>query len=356
MTEHLQFAGKKVFLGIDRLDYVKGIPHKLYALERFLDKNPHWRGKVVLVQIAVPSREDVPMYQRLRRQTHELVGQINGKYGNIDSVPIHYLDQSVDFHRMCALYRLADLALVTSLRDGMNLVSYEYIACQNEKPAPGVLILSEFAGAAQSLGAGAIRVNPWDIDGIADAIQTAMDLSAEECRELHTYAFNHVRHHTASSWAHSFVHELSSVVAPLSNPSLPPPLNMGHVSESFLSSKKRLIIVGLVGTLTRRRVKGMTYRMFGRVAKVDPKIVEQLKRLHQDPRNTVVVITSRGMQFADQLIGEAGTWIVAENGYYVRRGGRDKPWETTVKSKDLDMSWLPELSSVLEYFVRRTPR
>ncbi len=123
-----KFIGRRVILGIDRLDYIKGIPHKLYALERFLELNPRWIGKVVLVQIAVPSRTDVPEYQRLRSQTHQLVGRINGRFGSLASVPIHYLDQSIQFDMMCALYRVADVMLISSVRDGMNLVAYEYIA------------------------------------------------------------------------------------------------------------------------------------------------------------------------------------------------------------------------------------
>ena len=119
-----QFAGKRVLLGIDRLDYIKGIAHKLHALELFFERNPQFVGEVVLVQIAIPSRTDVVEYQRLRTSMHELVGRINGRFGSVSSVPIHYLDQSIPFDRMCALYRTADAMVITSIRDGMNLVAY----------------------------------------------------------------------------------------------------------------------------------------------------------------------------------------------------------------------------------------
>ena len=123
-----QFAGKRVLLGIDRLDYIKGIAHKLHALELFFERNPSFVGEVVLVQIAIPSRTDVVEYQRLRTSMHELVGRINGRFGSVASVPIHYLDQSIPFDRMCALYRTADAMVITSIRDGMNLVAYAHIA------------------------------------------------------------------------------------------------------------------------------------------------------------------------------------------------------------------------------------
>ncbi|CAK9154700.1 unnamed protein product [Ilex paraguariensis] len=136
-----RFSGRKVMLGVDRLDMIKGIPQKILAFEKFLEENPEWRDKVVLLQIAVPTRTDVPEYQKLTCQVHEIVGRINGKFGTLSSVPIHHLDRSLDFHALCALYAVTDVALVTSLRDGMNLVSYEFVACQASKK--GVLILSE---------------------------------------------------------------------------------------------------------------------------------------------------------------------------------------------------------------------
>jgi trehalose-6-phosphate synthase len=131
--------------------------------------------QVLLVQIAVPSRTDVPEYVKLRSLVHEIVGRINGKYGTLTHVPIHHLDRSLAFIELCALYAITDVALVTSLRDGMNLVSYEYVACQSDNA--GVLVLSEFAGAAQSLGAGALLINPWNVTDMSQAIKDALTMS-----------------------------------------------------------------------------------------------------------------------------------------------------------------------------------
>ncbi|PKI60064.1 hypothetical protein CRG98_019549 [Punica granatum] len=130
-------------LGVDRLDMIKGIPQKILAFEKFLEENRDWHDKVVLLQIAVPTRTDVPEYQKLTSQVHEIVGRINGRFGTLTAVPIHHLDRSLDFYKLCALYAVTDVALVTSLRDGMNLVSYEFVACQDSKK--GVLILSEIS-------------------------------------------------------------------------------------------------------------------------------------------------------------------------------------------------------------------
>lgn len=262
-----QFAGRRVLLGIDRLDYIKGITHKLHSLELFLDRHPEWVGKVVLVQIAIPSRTDVVEYQRLRAATHELVGRINGKYGSLASLPIHYLDQSIPFDKMCAMYRLADAMVITSIRDGMNLVAYEYIACQDGHN--GVLILSEFAGAAQSLGAGALQVNPWNMSEVADAIHKALTMKETEKRTMTEYCFNHVMVHTAKAWAREFVNELeqldmddanlhsaissNSLVSLSSTQALPVLLDTNDLCEKFTNSKHRLIITGLAGIVNRHR-------------------------------------------------------------------------------------------------------
>lgn len=199
-----RFEGVKVIVGIDRLDYIKGMPQKLQALETFLEEYPEWIGKIVLVQIAVPSRQDVEEYQNLRAIVNEAVGRINGRFGTVESMPIHLLHRSVNFDELCALYALADVCLVTSTRDGMNLVSYEYIACQ--KGRNGVMILSEFAGAAQSLN-GSIIVNPWDRFAVADAIYTALTMDPDSRRANYEKLSQYINTHTASWWGHRFVNE-----------------------------------------------------------------------------------------------------------------------------------------------------
>ncbi|KAI2635856.1 glycosyltransferase family 20 protein [Hypomontagnella submonticulosa] len=203
-----KFEGVKLIVGVDRLDYIKGVPQKLHALEVFLTEHPEWIGKIVLVQVAVPSRQDVEEYQNLRAVVNELVGRINGKFGTVEFMPIHFLHQSVQFDELCALYAVSDVCLVSSTRDGMNLVSYEYIATQQNRH--GVMILSEFTGAAQSLN-GSLIVNPWNTEELANAIHDAVTMSPEmreaNYRKLERYVFKY----TSAWWGQSFVNELTKV-------------------------------------------------------------------------------------------------------------------------------------------------
>ncbi|KAK4119112.1 glycosyltransferase family 20 protein [Parathielavia appendiculata] len=203
-----KFEGVKLIVGVDRLDYIKGVPQKLHALEVFLTEHPEWIGKIVLVQVAVPSRQDVEEYQNLRAVVNELVGRINGRFGTIEFMPIHFLHQSVTFDELTALYAVSDVCLVSSTRDGMNLVSYEYIATQREQH--GVMILSEFTGAAQSLN-GSLIVNPWNTEELANAIHDAVTMSPEQreanFHKLERYVFKY----TSAWWGQSFVTELTRI-------------------------------------------------------------------------------------------------------------------------------------------------
>ncbi|UZJ54459.1 hypothetical protein CBS101457_003779 [Exobasidium rhododendri] len=207
-TLERRFEGVKIIVGVDRLDYIKGVPQKLHALETFLQDHPEWIGKVVLVQVAVPSRQDVEEYQNLRAVVNEAVGRINGRFGTVESMPIHFLHRSVSFEELCALYAISDACLVTSTRDGMNLVSYEYIACQQQRN--GVMILSEFAGAAQSLN-GSLIVNPWDKFAVADAIQEALTMPMEEKKKNFDKLSTYVKKHTSGWWGMSFVSDLTKI-------------------------------------------------------------------------------------------------------------------------------------------------
>lgn len=203
-----KFAGVKLIVGVDRLDYIKGVPQKLHALEVFLTEHPEWIGKVVLVQVAVPSREDVEEYQNLRAVVNEHVGRINGKFGTIEFMPIHFMHKSVAFDELLALYAVSDVCLVSSTRDGMNLVAYEYIASQEKKC--GALILSEFAGAAQSLN-GSLIINPWNTEELADAIHDAVTMGQEQrtlnFQKMHKY----IKKYTSAWWGKSFVAELRRI-------------------------------------------------------------------------------------------------------------------------------------------------
>ena len=194
-------------IGIDRLDYTKGLPQKFKAFGKLLEKYPQYRRQVVLTQIAPPTREDVEAYASIRGQLETLAGSINGRFGELDWVPIHYIRRSTPRRRLADIYRSSRICMVTPLRDGMNLVAKEYVAAQD--PAdPGVLILSQFAGAAEEMGE-ALIVNPYSIDDTADVIRAALEMDHAERQARHAALMAAVRKHDAAAWAQSFLAHLT---------------------------------------------------------------------------------------------------------------------------------------------------
>lgn len=191
-----------VILGVDRLDYTKGIPERLKAFRLLLKTHCELHGKVSLVQIVVPSREDVPKYRELRLNIEQLVSQINGAFGRPGWLPVHFLHRQVPRKELLAYYRAADVAVVTSLKDGMNLVAKEYCAAQVNED--GALILSEFAGAAAELGDGALLVNPYDTEGVMQSMLRACNMRPEERRSRMRRMREVVRNQTVFDWCKQF--------------------------------------------------------------------------------------------------------------------------------------------------------
>ncbi len=192
-----------VVLGVDRLDYSKGIPEKLRAFREALRRHPHLKERITLIQIVVPSRQKVPAYQELLEQIERLVSQINGEFTSPGWVPVHYMYQSVPREELAAFYRLADIAFVTSLKDGMNLVAKEYCACQVDNR--GVLILSEFAGAAAQMQRDAIMVNSYDVEGMADALELAASMPEDEKTRRMRRLRNNIRRRDVFWWVDNFL-------------------------------------------------------------------------------------------------------------------------------------------------------
>jgi trehalose 6-phosphate synthase len=199
---------RRLLLGVDRLDYAKGIPERLLAYEKLLERYPEWRTRVVLVQISVPSREDIPEYAELRQTVETLVGRINGKFGEAEWMPVRYLYRSYDHRILSQLYRSADVALVTPLRDGLNLVAKEFVAAQNPE-APGVLVLSKFAGAACELG-DAILTNPYHPEGLAADLDRALRMPSAERIERQRNLRAAIEGSSPTTWAESFLGRLDA--------------------------------------------------------------------------------------------------------------------------------------------------
>jgi trehalose 6-phosphate synthase len=198
-------------IGIDRLDYTKGLPQKFRAFGRFLEKYPQYRSQVVLTQIAPPTRESVEAYSDIRHELETLAGSINGRYGEIDWVPIHYIHRATSRRKVASILSSSRVAMVTPLRDGMNLVAKEYVAAQDPVD-PGVLILSQFAGAAEELSK-ALIANPYNINDVADLIQAAVTMPLEERRSRHAALLASIKEHDAASWCKTFLHALEGLRA-----------------------------------------------------------------------------------------------------------------------------------------------
>ncbi|MEX1164936.1 MAG: trehalose-6-phosphate synthase [Nitriliruptor sp.] len=185
-----QFAGRRVLLGVDRLDYTKGIRHRLQSIELMLERHPELRREVAFVQVAVPSRDDVKEYRELRTEVETEVGRINGRFTEPGhDVPVHYLYRGVPREKLAAYYRLADVMCVTPLKDGMNLVAKEFVTCQAAGNETGVLLLSEFAGAMLEFGEHAVRCNPFDVEGMSYLMASALELDEDDRRHrIHAMA------------------------------------------------------------------------------------------------------------------------------------------------------------------------
>jgi trehalose 6-phosphate synthase len=199
-------GGRQLVIGVDRLDYTKGLVHRFDAVERLLDTHPEHRGTVVVLQIAPPTREDVPEYQRIRAELDARIGRINGRFAEFDYLPLRYLNRRFRQETLFGFYRASRVALVTALRDGMNLVAKEFVASQDPED-PGVLVLSRFAGAARELDT-ALIVNPFDVDQIVEALDRALAMPVEERRARHEAMMARLCRHDVHAWREAFLNAL----------------------------------------------------------------------------------------------------------------------------------------------------
>lgn len=319
------FKDKKILVGVERLDYIKGVPHKLQGLEVFFEKYPEFQEKVVLIQVAVPSRIDVEEYKNLRSTVNELVGRINGRFGTFEYTPIHFLNKSISFEELVALYAIADAFVVSSTRDGMNLVSYEYIACQ--KGNHGVLILSEFAGAAHSLY-GSIVINPWNIDQLASAYYEALTMSDEAKKNSHEKLFNYISKHTAAYWGESFIEELKSVCKDNAAKKIVPKLNFSHLQREWMMTDKKLLII-------------------------DNELLRPEDLSIIDPSADLLIISEKEKEFLFPYCGMKNVYIGAENGSLFYDCGQGE-WQRLLED-NLDCTWKESVKSLFSHYTERTP-
>jgi trehalose 6-phosphate synthase/phosphatase len=338
-----QAEGHHVLLGVDRLDYTKGIPRRLLAVERLLEREPALRGKLRFIQVAVPSRTQVEAYEQFRHQVDELVGRVNGAYGTINSTPIHYLYQSFNEKQLTAMYKAADVMLVTALRDGMNLVAKEFVASRTDED--GVLVLSELAGAASELGE-ALIVNPYDVDQIADAILQALEMSHEEralrMRALRTRVSEHDVHH----WAASFIKALKNTRGAPAEPvhKLSTQDELGEVMARIREAGRLVLMLDYDGTL-------VSFVGLPELATPGEPLRDLLRRLAAAREVALHVVSGRKREQLAKWLGDLPAGLHAEHGLWSRPG----PGREWAMVREVPVEWKDQLRPILAQFSQLVP-
>jgi trehalose 6-phosphate synthase/phosphatase len=339
---HETFGEKRIVLSVERLDYTKGILHRLDAIDMFL-ANYRDRDRIKFIFVSVPSRENVAEYQALREEVEARVGRINGRYTTLTSSPIHFMHGSVNFSELTALYALADVGLVTPLIDGMNLVAKEYVAAQAGED-PGVLVLSEFAGAAQEL-LGALVVNPYDAKAVAETITTALDMPIEKRRDAMRAMRDRVRSFDAQAWAQAFINDLAAIKAPQNRKT-----DVREAGERLgaalrASTKRIALFLDYDGTL--REIERDPAAAAPHLA------VRSLLGRFAERRNVdVTIISGRTPRDLEAMLGAYPFGLVAEHGASVRRAN-SKEWVDL--DHNVSYRWKPEIMKVLRLYEASTP-
>ena len=332
----------KVILSMDRLDYSKGIPHRLRAFERFLEKYPDFRRKVTMILVAVPSRKGVKKYNQLKRELDEMVGCINGRFGTIGWSPVWYISRFIPSNRLFALYNVSDVDLITPIRDGMNLIAKEAVAAKRE--GSGLLVLSEMAGSAQELGE-AIIVNPNNREQMADAIHQALTMDKDSKRTRVNNMQKRLKRYDIDKWGNDFLNRLKEVADQESKESrkiLSGDLK-DRLIEDYRKSDKRLILLDYDGTLSR-------FKNRPEEATPDDEIHTILEKLSANEKNKVVLISGRNRRNLDDWFGHHRIGLCAEHGVWMR--DLDSDWSIV---KQLSDDWKEPMRELLNIYTDRTP-
>ena len=340
-AEEIRAGSEYTLIAIDRLDYTKGVPQRLLAFEALLQQHPELHGRVRLINLAVPSRAGVRAYRHFRSEVDGLVGRINGAFATPTWMPVHYMFRGLPERGVLALYRAADVMLVTPIRDGMNLVAKEYVAARAD--LKGVLVLSEYAGAAAEL-VEAISTNPYDIDQSADAYYRALVMPEVEQRERMRALRMRVMSHDAERWAQGFLRALAEPVQRLGAVAA---VN-GRRAESVLpvlrSARRLVLVLDYDGTL-------VPLAPSPEQAVPDDDLLELLRRLATRRRTEVHILSGRTTGFLDRWFGELPLHLHAEHGSFSRRPGRGR-WQ---RRDHPSPEWQEAVRPILVDFARRTP-
>lgn len=334
--------GAKLILSIDRLDYTKGIANRIRAFEYFLEKYPQYIERVRLFMLAVPSRSGVPQYQLLKKEIDELVGCINGKFASVNWTPIWYFYRSMPFDNLIDLYTSCDIALITPIRDGMNLVAKEFIASRTDKS--GVLILSEMAGAAQEMSE-ALLINPNNYNQIADAIHQAIDMPPEEQKKRVTILQKRLKRYNVEKWANDFMDALEKTRdnRTVFQAKLMTEKIQKEIIGKFKKAKNRILFLDYDGTL-------VNFVNNPEHAFPDESLITLIQGLTQLKNTKVVLISGRDKKSLGKWWIEIPVVLIAEHGVWIRKIGKD--WTLSEKVQN---NWMESVRPVIETFVDRTP-
>lgn len=338
LEEHMS-EDKKLILSIDRMDYTKGIPNRIKAFEYFLDNYPEYKEHVRLVMLAVPSRSNVPQYQKLKRETDELVGRINGKFATVSWTPIWYFYRSLPFDDLIDLYISSDVALITPIRDGMNLVAKEYVATRTN--GDGVLILSEMAGASKEMNE-ALLINPNSYKDFAATLKRALTMPQDEQKTRIKFLQKRLKRYDVEKWATEFFKALEGTKK----------LRQGKVTkklsgdyeakfyQDFKEKKKKLLLLDYDGTL-------VGFKDNPQDAKPDSALFKILDELQE--KTDLVLISGRDQATFQRWFGDKPYTLVTDHGVWIRE---NKEWKTIERLKT---DWMQHIRPILETFVDRTP-
>ncbi len=345
-----RYTGRRLILGIERLDYTKGIPQKLQAFERFLEQDPERATTTTMLQVLVPSRLESPDYRAQRDEIELMVAHVNGRFGEPGRTPVEYLHRSLSPAELVSLYRRADVMAVTPLRDGMNLVAQEFVLCQSaETDLPGrfrgALVLSELAGAAHVLP-GALLVNPWDVDDIVARFTEALELDPEERRRRLGLMAGRVEQLDCRRWADTFLGRLARYTRRDRQTQSTRLLDDGsreRIGQRFVRARRRTLLLDYDGTLRELATHPD-------LAVPTREIVELLGDLAALPATEVHVVSGRRQETLEQWFGDLPVYLCAEHGYLAR--APDGQWE---RQLDVDLSWMPRIERLLRRVTADVP-
>ncbi|MGI6678544.1 MAG: bifunctional alpha,alpha-trehalose-phosphate synthase (UDP-forming)/trehalose-phosphatase [Dehalobacterium sp.] len=332
----------KIILSVDRLDYTKGIPHRLRAFGRFLAKYPEYREKVRFNLIVAPSREGVGTYDELRKEITEIVSSINGKFGTFTWMPVWYFFRSFSQESLIDLYRHSDVLLVTPLRDGMNLVCKEYIAARTD--CEGMVVISETAGAACELGE-AVIVNANDFDAILEGIKTALEMPREEKLMRNKMMRRRIMRYNVEFWAEEFLNDLQRTVTESNQMIAQRSIEKDSrfIETAYQNAEKRLLLLDYDGTL-------VGFNPLPHQAKPDKELKCLLRILADDLKNTLVIISGRERHDLEKWFHDLNLHLIASHGLWLRSPGQE--WTMTAT---LDNDWKAPIRHIMEFYSDRIP-